>query len=158
MPTLYTPRDGSKADLVIQHLKAKGGWLTYDAIDHHFGVTRNNITAAFGKAMNSRLLEKGRAPDGSAALRIPGPKVATQPAPAPAAKRAAADDKGSPFINPSTSLKGQLPAGKILMSAWSDGEIYVHGLQVMTDGSVLFTKAQMREIVVNMADPLGIRI
>jgi hypothetical protein len=153
MTKTYTPRADSLPARLIAHLQPQkiGTKISVVDIESRFNVGRNNVSTLLTKAVNAGMLVRTRSVTGTRPYEY---GLSDGLTPTPTTRDA--EDPGSPFTNlPEGYTK--LPAGDIVISCWSDGEVYVHGLQVMSDGSVLVTHQQMCKIVLQMTDPLGLR-
>ncbi len=145
----YEPRPDSLAPKVAAHLQKAGGKISNSEIATRFNVGKHNVSALLKKAVAAGWFTVSQIAGGRSgfAYELGNVKVSVPAQEGPI---------GSPFTNPPVGIPDLAP-GQIEISNWSDGEVYIHGLHVASDGSVLFTLAQMRKLVLHMTDPLGLR-
>jgi len=77
----YLPREGSVPSLLLAHLQAHGGHMTYSEVARRFGIPPSSTTAIFKTALEAGVVVRVVA-EGRAALALPG-YVAPPAAPRP---------------------------------------------------------------------------
>ena len=121
----FTPRAGSLAQRVIDHLTTNGGTLNAVEIHEQFGGALSAVATQLRKATDAGFLlatKQGK----SYAWSLPEAGAVSE------------TDETEPM----------------LIGAWSDGDVTVKGLAVADDGTVIFTAVQISQLISHLTRPL----
>lgn len=146
----YTPRAGSLADRVINHLKKHGGEIRSADIIKLFKTSSNNIHALLQAPLGNGTLVKRKDDDGhvwyglgsgstaglKAAVGRKAKTKATAPADAPADPLTTDDEPAA-----------DAPTDPLTMSRWSDGDLVITGHQTTDEGAVVLTRKQVEQLL-----------
>ena len=127
----YTPRAGSLAQRVIDYLTTHGGALNAAQINAEFGGAPSATATTLRKATNAGYLATSKKSN-AFIWSLPEAGAGQQ------ADGTDSTDEAQPM----------------LIAAWSDGDVTVKGLDVSEDGTVIFSAAQIGQLIAHMTRPL----
>ncbi|HEY0915684.1 MAG TPA: hypothetical protein VGE22_12505 [Solimonas sp.] len=135
--TTYKPRKGALAHSVHQHLveAGEGAQISVQDIVAQFGGTQESVITQLRSAVNNRLLDFTKVvPEGAAPgtrpvrfYRLAGPEPEAEPT-----------------------------DGPLSMARYSDGDVAVKGMAVGEDGTAMFTRQQLQELVDFVTQPAAV--
>jgi hypothetical protein len=135
----YTPKPGCLADRVLKHLLAGHPPVVHQDFPALFNTTINNIGPGLKAALAHGLFQKTKV-DGRSAIGLgDGQSTATTELHRTIEARYNMND------TPNTTDPD--PGEALVLTRWSDGDMFAQGLGVTDDGQVRFTQAQLQQIV-----------